>query len=224
MFYFIHKIIIKVFIGFNIFTIFSSYISSSITKWKHIFCALGALRHAVESLWTSIILRHPAYCKKKRKKKVFDIWQTKVNYGCEYVESVKKAREGGKMYMCENRVESWQCPGVYSKLRICANSFNKRANPRHSKTDREGKKERESRWRRSTVCLLHSTASHKSSRNSTQHTQHSSGRLCYSLLSPCDSLFIFGWRFLSYLSPSLWSSVFLTLFLSMLFCSAFSPH
>lgn len=54
----------------------------------------------------------------------------------------EKAREGGKMYMCENRVKSWQCPGVYSKLRICPNSFNKRANPRHSKTDREGKKER----------------------------------------------------------------------------------
>ncbi len=132
---------------------------------------------------------------------------------------VWKRQKKGEKCLCVKTEwkESWQCLGVFNKLRICSNSFNKRANPRHSKTDREGKKEREREQVEEFYCLLatFNGISYIFLEIITTHTALLRTSLLFPAL-PCDSLFIFSWRFFLYLSLSLWSSVFLTLLLNML--------
>jgi len=110
---------------------------------------------------------------------------TKVNHRCEYVESVKEGERGGKIYVCEKRVESWQCPGVSSKLRICVNSFNKRANPRHRKTDRERERQKERKRAGGGVLLFACyIQQHLINLPCTHHNTHNTPQgVCYSLLS-----------------------------------------
>jgi len=43
---------------------------------------------------------------KKKKRYLTKPLLTKVNHRCEYVESVKEGERGGKIYVCEKRVES----------------------------------------------------------------------------------------------------------------------